>query len=181
MWRACVRPALTSAFVLGVAASASAQTTVGLPNQSQQTVLTANVSEQARVTVPAGITFDVTSVAASTPASAASIAIDNIVLSTGTKQLQVSVQANAATFTSPGSSTTWSAGDVTWNAPSWSNAAGSGGTLSNSAFNNVAQCSQGVSSCSTSGLVFTLAPNTGVTRSGSHTLVVSWKFESIGS
>ena len=99
MWRACVRPALASAFVVGIVASASAQTVVTLPNQSQQTVLTANVSEQARVTVPAGVTFNVTSVAASTPAAGASIAIDNIVLATATKQLQVSLQANAASFT----------------------------------------------------------------------------------
>jgi hypothetical protein len=181
MWRWCVRPALASALVLGLAASASAQTTVALPNQSQQTILTANVSEQARVTVPAGISFGVTSVAASTAAPAASVAIDNIVLATGTKQLQVSLQANAASFTSPDGSTTWSAGDVTWNAATWTNATGAAGTLSNSAFNNVAQCAQGVASCSTAGLVFTLAPNTSVVRSGSHTLVVSWKFESIGS
>lgn len=180
MWRACVRPALTSALVVGIAASASAQTTVALPSQSQQTVLTANVSEQARVTVPAGITFDVTSVAASTAAPAASIAIDNIVLANASKQLQVSVQANAANFTSPGGAT-WAATAVSWNAPTWANATGLSGTLSSSAFNNVAQCSAGVASCSTTGLVFTLAPNTSVTQSGSHQLVVSWKFESIGS
>lgn len=180
MWRACVRPALTSAFVLGVAVSASAQTTVALPDQSQQTILTASVSEQARVTVPAAISFNVTSVAQSTAASAASVSINNIVLSAATKQLQVSVQANAASFTSPGGST-WSAGAVSWNAPTWSNATGVSGTLSSSSYNNVAQCSAGVASCSTSGLVFTLAPNASVTQAGDHTLVVTWKFESIGS
>jgi hypothetical protein len=181
MWRACVRPALASAIVLGVASAASAQTSVALPDTSQTTTLTANVSEQARVTVPANVSFDVLSIASSTVAPSASISVNNIVLATGTKQLQVSLQAGASSFTSPGSSPTWSASDVSWNAATWTNATGAAGTLSNSAYNTVATCAAGVTSCSSSNVVFTLAPNTNVTRSGSHTLTVTWKFESIGS
>jgi hypothetical protein len=51
--------------------------------------------------------------------------------------------------------------------------------LSNSAYNAVATCTADVSSCSTAGLTFTLGANTGVKRSGNHTLVVRWKLESI--
>src|SRR5216683_2505285 len=101
----------------GVASSVHAQTTVTLPDTSQTTTLTATVNEQARVTVPSGITFSVADVTGSTVASAASVTIDQIVLSSATKTLKVSLQANAASFTPPVSgATTWSAGDVSWNA-----------------------------------------------------------------
>ena len=172
-------------FALGAAllllpALASAQTTVTLPDTSQTTTMTASVSEQAQVTVPAGVTFNVTDISGSTAASAASVTIDNIVLETATKQLQVSIQANAADFTPPvDGATTWSAGDVTWNAATWTSAAGASGTLSNAAYAEVATCTVDTASCSTTGLVFTLAANTAVQRSGNHTLVITWKFESI--
>ena len=182
MWSVCVRTALVPAIVLATAVTTSAQTAVGLPDQSQTTTLTASVNEQARVTVPANINFNVTNVSASTPATAASVTIQNIVLATATKQLQVSVQAGAASFTPPVvGSTTWAAGDVSWSAAAWTNATGAAGTLSNAAFNQVATCDANVTSCSTTGLTFTLGANSGVNRSGDHVLQVTWKFESIGS
>ena len=182
MWRVCVRTAMVSALVLAAAANATAQTAVGLPDQTQPTTLTATVSEQARVTVPANINFNVTNVSASTAASAASVTIQNIVLATDTKQLQVSLRADAASFTPPSvGDTTWDADDVSWNAATWTNATGASGTLTNSAFNTVATCAADVASCSTNGLTFTLGANTGVTRSGNHVLQVTWRFESIGS
>jgi len=49
------------------------------------------------------------------------------------------------------------------------------------AFGAVATCSPDVASCSTTGLTFTLGANSAVKRSGNHTLVMTWKFESIGS
>ena len=182
MWRVCVRTAMVPALVLAAAAAASAQTAVGLPDSSQTTTLTASVSEQARVTVPANINFNVTNVNASTAATAAAVTIQNIVLATNTKQLRVSMQAGAASFTPPvGGATTWNANAVSWNAASWTNATGAAGTLSNSAFNTVATCDADVSACSTTGLTFTLGANGSVTRSGDHVLQVTWKFESIGS
>src|SRR5436853_1153496 len=84
------------AIVLSTAAIANAQTTVTLPDTSQTTTFTATVSEQARVTIPAAISFNVFDVSASHAASAASITIDNIVLATATKQLKLSIQASAA-------------------------------------------------------------------------------------
>ena len=167
---------------LVVPAFAWAQTTVLLPDTSQTTSVSANVSEQARVTVPSGITFNVTNIGISTQAAAASVAIDQIVLATATKQLKLSLQANAAAFTPPVvGATTWSAADVTWNAATWTSATGASGTLSNSTYNAVATCQADTASCSTTALVFTLAAKTTVQRSGTHTLVVTWKFESLGS
>ena len=168
--------------VLVLAAGAEAQTSVTLPDTSQTTTLTANVSEQAKVTVPSGVTFSVNDVTASTAASAASVTVQNIVLATATKQFKVSLQANAAAFTPPvGGATTWSASDVSWNAATWTTATGASGTLSNSAYNAVATCDADTAACSTTGLVLTLAAKSTVKRSGNHTLVVTWKFESIGT
>lgn len=162
--------------------TAHAQTTVSLPDTTQTTTLTANVNEQAQVTVPAGVTFNVTNVGSSTPASSATVTVNNIVLATATKQLKISLQASAASFTPPvAGATTWSAGDVTWNAATWTNATGAAGTLSDSAFNEVATCTADAASCNTTGLVFTLGAKTSVKRSGNHTLSVTWKFESIGT
>lgn len=175
---------LTALFglVLATAGTAGAQTTVALPDTSQTTTLTSSVSEQARVTVPAGVTFNVVDVASSTAASGASVTVSNIVLATATKQLKVSVQAAAASFTPPvAGATTWSAGDVTWNGATWTNATGAAGTLSDSAYNAVATCDADAASCSTTGLVFTLGAKSGVKRSGNHTLNITWKFESIGT
>lgn len=176
---------MTVAAILLLAASAtvaSAQTTVVLPDTSQTTAMSATVSEQARVVVPAGITFSVSNVAASTPANAASVTVDQIVLGSATKQLRVSLRADAAAFTPPApGDTTWAAGDVTWGAATWTAATGAAGTLSNGAYSAVATCDANATACSTTGLVFTLAPKTTVQRSGTHTLTVTWKFESIGS
>jgi len=161
---------------------AQAQVTVLLPDTSQTTLLTATVSEQARVVVPATITFSVADVSTSTAASAASVTVDRIVLATATKQFKISLQAGASSFTPPvGGATTWAASDVTWNAATWTNATGSSGTLSSSTYNTVATCVADAATCSTTGLVLTLAAKTTVQRSGSHTLSVTWKFESIGS
>jgi hypothetical protein len=172
----------TVGLTLGVAVAASAQTTVTLPDTSQTTAVSVNVSEQARVIVPSGITFNVTNIGLSTVASGASVTVDQIVTATATKQLKVSLQANAASFTPPVSgATTWAASDVSWNAASWTNAAGSAGTLSSSAYNTIATCTANATACSTTALIFTLGSKTTVQRSGTHTLVVTWKFESTGS
>jgi len=176
----CLRTGALIAAAICAPAITHAQTTVALPNTTQTTTLTANVSDQARVTVPAGVTFSVTNIGASSASSGQSIAVDNIVLPAATNQLKISLQANAASFTPPvGGATTWGAGDVTWNAATWTNATGASGTLSNSAYNTVSTCAADTGTCSTTGLVFTLGAKTTVKRSGNHTLVVTWKFESI--
>jgi hypothetical protein len=174
---------LASAALLTLAGSmASAQSTVTLPDSSQTTTMTANVSEQCHIVVPTGVTFNVTDISVATPASAATVTITDIVLATATKQLKISVEAAASSFTpSVTGATTWAAGDISWNAASWTNATGAAGTLSSSAYNEVATAAADSADASTSALVFTLAPNTSVKRSGNHTLILNWKVESIGS
>jgi len=169
------------AVLMAVASAAQAQTVVILPDTSQTTMMTAVVSEQARVIVPASVTFNVADVTSATTAAAATVTVDGIVLATATKQLQVSIQAGAASFAPAAGGATWAASDVSWNAPAWTNATGAAGTLSAASFDAVATCDPGVSDCSTTGLVFALGANPSVQRSGNHTLTVTWKFEAIGS
>ncbi len=173
---------MIAGLIITSAGVASAQTTVVLPNESQSTTLTANVSEQARVLVPAGVTFNVTNIGAATVSDAASVTVDQIVLATATKTLRMSLYANAAAFTpSVGGAVTWARGDVSWSAGTFSNGGtGATGTLAATA-GAVANCAADVAACSTTNLVFTLAANASVKRSGNHTLVMTWKFESIGS
>lgn len=176
------RLVVTGALLLATGASAQAQTTVVLPDTSQTSTVSVTVSEQARVVVPAGISFNVTNVGAVTVAGAATVTIDQIVLASATKQLRLSVKADTASFTAPAAGeTTWVAGDVSWAAGTWTAASGVGGTLSASTFNPVATCDSGAAGCSTSSLVFSLGSKPEVRRSGTHTLVVRWKVESIGS
>ncbi|MEX2271459.1 MAG: hypothetical protein WD690_08320 [Vicinamibacterales bacterium] len=177
-----IRTSMIATLTVMTASAASAQTAVTLPNSTQTTTLTANVSEQAQVTVPAGVTFNVTNVGASTAASAASVTVNSIVLATATKTLKISLQGNAAAFTpSVALAATWAVGDVTWSAATFSNGTGAAGTLIDTAYTAVADCAADAASCSTTNLVFTLAAKSTVKRSGNHTLAMTWKFESIGT
>jgi hypothetical protein len=176
----CLAVALST--VALIPSAAHAQTAVLLPDTSQISLMTATVSEQARISVPAAVSFAVTNVGNSTNASAASVAVDRIALATATKQLKISVQAAASSFTAPVlGAVTWSAADISWNAGSWTRATGVAGTLSASAFTEIATCNPDAPDCSTTGLVFTLGAKSSVQRAGNHTLVVTWKVESIGS
>lgn len=172
--------AAIAAMSVGVA---SAQITVSLPDQSQTTTLTANVSEQARITVPAAVTFNVANSSVITNAAAASVTVDNIALATATKQLVISVAANALSFTSPGAGATWVSSDVTWGAATFSNAGvASAGVLAGvGTYQVVATCAVNVAACSTTNLAFSLAANPAVVNAGNHTLVMTWRFESIGT
>ena len=161
--------------------AALAQTTVALPDTSQSTTVSVTVSEQARVAFPAGIAFNVTNVGRPTDAPAASVTIDRIVLASSS-QLRLSLRADSASFTPPvAGATTWDASDLSWNAATWTAATGLSGALSSSAFTTVATCHAGAAACNTTALVFSLGGKSTVQRSGSHTLVVTWKVESIGS
>jgi hypothetical protein len=168
--------------IIGMTAGlVSAQEAVTLPGSpASSTTLSANVSEQARVTVPSIVNFAVSNIAAATVAPAVSVTVDNIVLATAGKTLKISVLASAAAFTpSVASAATWAAVDVSWGAGTFSNGGvGVAGILALTAV-PVATCAADVSACSSTNLVFTLAPNALVKRSGSHTLNMTWKIESI--
>jgi hypothetical protein len=176
------------AVCLSLSGVAAAQTAVALPDTAQTTTMTAAVVEQARVTLPAGVTFDVTNINSGTSQLSSPIVVQNIVLTTATKQLRISLVANAATFTPPSAgATTWSASDISWTGGpgggphQWQNATGSAGTLNSASYNTVATCNADTASCSITRLPMTLAAKPTVKRAGGHTLTVTWKFESIGS
>jgi hypothetical protein len=175
-----IRGALGTLLILGASGVASAQVLVQLPDSSQTTTLTATVSDQAVVTTPANVTFNVTDVAASTAGSAAALSVTGIVLPSAADKLKISVKANAANFTPPVAlAPTWTAADVSWTTGTWTNATPAAGTLSSASFGEVARCDADAVACSTANVGFTLAANTAVTRSGSHTLVITWKFEKL--
>jgi hypothetical protein len=157
----------------GIAAGADT-----LPSTLNSTTLTATVSEQATISVPANVTFTVTNVAVTTAAASGTISCTNIVLN-NTKALRMSLQANAAAFTPPaGGSVTWSASDVTWDVGSWgAGPTGSAGTLSSAAFGTVVQTAANAASV-TGSCTFTLAAKA-VDRAGNHTLAMTWKVESL--
>jgi hypothetical protein len=171
--------------VVVTASAAQAQTSVTLPSASELTTLTAAVAEQADVSLPAAVTFTVNNVNAGTSQTNLDMTVSNIVLATATKQLRISLQANAATFTPPATtSITWNASAVSWSftgGSPWTNGTGTAGTLSHLAYNTVATCNAAVSSCSTTRLKLSLGSNSSIDRSGTYTLVITWKVESIGT
>jgi hypothetical protein len=152
---------------------------VPLPDTSQTTLLTATVGSQADVSVPSGVAFSVLHVNTSTDSTNQSVSASSLVLEPG-HALKISLQANAASFTKPtGGTITWSASDVSWNAPAWTGGTGATGTLSNTSYNAVATSTANAVAVSTTALKFTLAAKPTVDRSGDHTLVCTWKFEAI--
>jgi hypothetical protein len=176
-----VRSSMIVALTAITATLASAQTTVGLPDTSQSTTLSADVSEQARITVPGTLHFAVTNTSAITNASAA-VTVTNIALASAAKQLQISVKADSLTFTpSVVGGTTWASSDVSWDAVVFSNAGvGTAGALAGVATYGIVQtCAVNVTECSTVALPFHLAAKPAVNYSGSHTLSMTWKFASL--
>ncbi len=135
-------------------------------------------AETADVTVPATVNFFVYDIGSSTNSSNQSVSVTDITLDAG-HALKISLQADAPDFTPPvGGATTWSVGNISWNAATWSNGSGASGTLSNTGYNEVARSDVDATSCSTSNLVFTLAAKSTVSRAGEHSLSATWKFES---
>ena len=168
-----------AALLVGFAGAANAQVNVPVPDQSQTTTLVAQVAEQVRITVPATVTFNVSNIAAATNTTA-SVTLDNIVLSSATRQLRLLLAADAPAFTPPNvGDTTWAAGAVSWGAGTWTNGVGAAGTLATT-FNSVMLGAPAATSISNASMPFTLAANTGVSRSGAHTLVVRWRVEGVG-
>jgi hypothetical protein len=169
---------------LAMAATAGADpaVTVTLPDTSRTTTALAIIVEQVQVTIPATITFNVIDISVATPSATASpVTVTGIVLSTLTKQLKISVKAGGATFT--GSATPYNASDVRWTGGTWINATPqpSGGTGLTTSYKEVATCSATLLvTCSTTDAVFSLAPNASIALSGTQSLTMTWKLESIG-
>jgi hypothetical protein len=177
---AFVRTSIIAAFTVMTAGLASAQTPVFLPDESTSSTLTANVSEQAQISVPATVNFAVTNILVSTASTPVSVAATAIVLANASKTLHIMLKGNGPVFTpSVAATPTWAVAAVSWAAPSFTNGTGALGTLAET-YVDVATCAANVASCSTANMIFNLAANPAVTRSGNHTLVMTWKFESIG-
>ncbi len=135
-------------------------------------------AETADVTVPAAVNLFVYDIGSSTDSASQSVSATDLTLDAG-NALKISLQADAADFTPPvDGATTWSAGNISWNAATWTTGTGASGTLSNTGYNEVARSNVDATSCSTSNLVFTLAAKSTVSRAGAHTLSATWKFES---
>lgn len=181
MTNAFVRTSMIVALTVSSAGLASAQTVLPLPNETGTSTLTATVSEQASFSVPSTVNFNVTNILVPTASSAVTVTATNIVLANASKTLHIMVRGTGPVFTpSVAATPTWVVADVSWSAATFSNG-GTGviGTLAQT-YVAVATCAANVASCGTSNLVFTLAANPAVTKSGAHTLVMIWKFESIG-
>jgi hypothetical protein len=130
--------------------------------------------------VPSTVNFNVTNILVPTASSPVTVTASNIVLATASKTLHVMVRGNGPVFTpSVAATPTWVVADVSWGAATFANGTGVIGTMAQT-YVAVATCAADVTSCGTTNLIFNLAANPAVTRSGAHTLVVTWKFESIG-
>jgi len=133
------------------------------------------------VAVPAGVSFNVTNVAASTSGSPGST---QITWSTPTgfatsEKLRVSVQPDSSTFSGPGS-TRIAASKVSWTASASSGSA-SNGALAAGAYTVVYVSANKLKTTSSGSITlnWTLAAIAAAgLRSGTHTLTVRWKLES---
>ncbi len=152
--------------------------TVALVFFSAQPGAAGGMGESANVTVPAAVSFFVYDIAISTSSSNQSVSATDISTRMG-RALRISLRANAENFTPPVAAvTTWSASNISWNAATWDNGTGVAGTLSSTAYAEVAHTGGSPSSTSTTNLVFTLAAKSTISRAGEHSLSATWKFES---
>jgi hypothetical protein len=131
------------------------------------------------VTVPAGVTFSVTDASASTAGSPSTqVAFSNPSGFTNAQKLRISVQADASTFSGPGT-TRIAATKVSWTATT-SKGTASNGTLAGGTYTQVYQSASNLKSTDSGSvsLSWTLAAIAAAgLRSGTHTLTVRWKFE----
>jgi len=134
------------------------------------------------VTVPAGVTFNVTDIGSPTRGapSPTQVTYANAIGFTTSQRLNISVQPMAASFSGPAGGQI-SAAKVSWIASAASGTP-SNGTLTFGSYTNVFRSANKVSS-SPSGavtLTWTLGALAGSTlRSGTYTLTVRWKFEAL--
>ena len=152
---------------------------VTLSNETQTTTFTANVTEQANVTVPATVTWTVDAISSSSPSADAPVSAAAIVLNDG-QALKISIAPDATDFTPPTNGiVTWASNAISW-VGSWTGGTPNNGTMSATAttYTKVVDTAANAASVASTSLVFTLAAKAGVDRAGAHTLAATWKFES---
>lgn len=158
--------------------AASRASPVALPNETQQSSIIATVMEQAQITVPATIAFDVTDVTQDTPVSGLTVSATSVCLTDG-NALRIELKADAADFTPPSvGAPTWVASDVSWTAGSWTGGAGLAGTLSALAYNKVAESNVNASQLSNSDMAFTILARPAIQYAGQYTITGTWRFSS---
>ena len=173
-----MRTALALAFAMLLLTRSVCALAVALPNETQQTLFYASVMEQADLSVPDQVGFDVTDVTANTGASGVTVSATSVVLDSG-NALRIELKADAANFTPPsGATVTWAASDVSWAAGAWTGGTGSSGTLANGVYHTVAESSVNASELSCSDMAFTLVQKPTVNIAGEYTLTATWKFSS---
>jgi hypothetical protein len=134
------------------------------------------------VTVPAGVSFNVADVSASTVGTPnpATVSYSTPLLFTNSQKLKISVRADSTVFAGPGT-TRIAASSASWTATTPSGTA-SNGTLTNAAYVEVYRSPANLQITTTGSvsMVWTLAPIAAAgLRSGTHTLTVRWRFEAI--
>ena len=173
-----MRTALALAFAMLLLTGSAYAASVLLPDETQQTTFCASVMEQAELSVPVEIIFDVADVNNDTGASMLSVSATSIVLDSG-NALRSELQADAANFTPPsGATVTWAASDVSWAAGAWTGGTGSSGTLANGIYHTVAESGVNASELSCTNMSFTLVQKPAVNIAGEYTLTATWKFTS---
>ena len=135
------------------------------------------------VTIPASVSFAVTNVNNTTSGapSPVTLSYNTAILVTG-QRLRFSVQADTATFASPGTGgAKIPASNVSWTATNAAGGSGSNGTLSGSTFVLVYQSNAYglVPIAGSVNLAFTLAAPGASIRAGVHSLTMRWKIEAI--
>lgn len=173
-----MRTALAPAFAMLLLTRPVCVLAVALPNESQQTLIYASVMEQANLSVPDQIGFDVCDVTVDTVGSGLTVSATAVVLDSG-NALRIELKADAVDFTPPsGASVTWAASDVSWAAGVWTGGTGSSGTLANGVYHTVAESSVNASELSCADMSFTLVQKPAVNIAGEYTLTATWKFTS---
>jgi hypothetical protein len=135
-----------------------------------------------QVTVPTGVSFNVTDASASTHGTPATSQV-TYALPTGflpSQHLNVSVRADSSTFAGPGS-VHIAASSASWTASASAGTA-SNGTLSSASYTQVYRSPASLTSLSSGSvsLTWTLGPIIAASlRSGTHTLTIRWKFEAL--
>ena len=159
--------------------------TITLPDTSQTSTMQATIREGMTITVPSLIDFGSIAIDGtnkSIPATTVpqTVTLTGVSLLSG-KKLKISLEAGAASFTD-GVGPVFAAADVSWNASTWTQGAGTLGTLTNTAFTQVAASNANpAGTITTTNLLFTLGVHdfaANAVQAGPQTLLVTWKVES---
>lgn len=167
----------TIAYLLLILATGMALS-VTLPDEAEQTYMSATICEQADIYVPDMIWFDATDVTVRTDISVSEVNISNISLAPG-NALRLELKANSEETTPPeGGTVAWVAGDFSWLASTWIGGTGHAGTLSSTAYTVVAESEPNATQLYCGEMFWSMAARPECDRAGAHELWATWKISS---